>query len=248
MRRKSRGHESGAVSSPAAGPWVIRAESPPPGGGIAGTEAAKAPTYRGEIGAGSSARPWPGWVRVSISLVLLFHMAAVVAGALGVPPSSLLERRVADLFTRYHDLVDQGYAYRYYAEPPPTPVITAQLHFGDGRAAEDIRLPGRPLAGPRLRHQRQLALANALFADFQDAKRGSGDGSRSRLARAYARHLGFATPGCTSVTLHAQQHLIPDPEHVRRALATSGAAGFDLFDEDLFTTPEWIGDFACDGS
>ncbi len=27
-----------------------------------------------------------------------------------------------------------------------------------------------------------------------------------------------------------------------------GAAGFDLFDEALFTTPEWIGDFACDGS
>ena len=32
-------------------------------------------------------------------------------------------------------------------------------------------------------------------------------------------------PGCTSVTLHAQQHLIPDPEHVREALARPGAAG-----------------------
>ena len=61
----------------------------------------------------------------------------MIAGALGVPPSSELERKIANLFTPYHDLVDQGYAYRYYAEPPPTPVIMAKLHFGDGRPDAD---------------------------------------------------------------------------------------------------------------
>jgi hypothetical protein len=192
--------------------------------------------------------PWPKWARRLVTLALLFHAAAVVAGALGVPPSSELERGIANLFTPYHDLVDQGYAYRYYAEPPPTPVITATLRFGDGRPAETIRLPGRSVPGPRMRHQRQLALANALFADFEDAKRMAGDGSRSRLAAAYARHLCQAHPGCRSVTLHAQQHLIPDPDFVREALAAPGSRPFDLFDEQLFTTPEWIGDFACDGS
>ena len=54
----------------------------------------------------------------------------VIAGALGVPPSSELERKIANLFTPYHDLVDQGYAYRYYAEPPPTPVIEADAAGG----------------------------------------------------------------------------------------------------------------------
>jgi len=191
---------------------------------------------------------WPQWARGLVTLGLLYHMAAVVAGAVGVPPSSQLERRFADLFTPYHDLLDQGYAYRYYAEPPPTPVITATLRFAAGRPAEVVRLPGRALAGPRMRHQRQLALANALFADFADARHLAGDGSRSRLAAAYARHLCKVHPGCTNVTLHAQQHLIPDPEHVREVLARPGTAGFDLFDEALFTTPEWIGDFACDGS
>jgi hypothetical protein len=191
---------------------------------------------------------WPGWARGLVTLGLLYHMAAVVAGAMGVPPSSELERHIADLFTPYHDLLDQGYAYRYYAEPPPTPVITATLRFGEGRPDQVVRLPDRGLAGPRMRHQRQLALANALFADFEDARHLGGDGSRSRLAAAYARHLCKVHPGCTSVTLHGQQHLIPDPQHVREVLALPGAAGFDLFDEALFTTPEWIGDFACDGS
>ena len=71
---------------------------------------------------------------------------------------------------------------------------------------------------------------------------------RSRLAIAYARHLCQTYPGCKEVTLHAQQHLIPDPEHVREVLASPGERRLDLFDEDLFTTPEWIGDFPCDGS
>jgi hypothetical protein len=196
----------------------------------------------------SAVGSWPAWARGLVTLGLLYHMAAVVAGAMGVPPSSELERYVADLFTPYHDLLDQGYAYRYYAEPPPTPVITAKLRFGDGRPDQVVRLPERDLAGPRMRQQRQLALANALFADFEQARHQAGDDSRSRLAAAYARHLCKVHPGCTGVTLHARQHLIPDPLLVREALALPGAVGFNLFDETLFTTPEWIGDFACDGS
>jgi hypothetical protein len=143
--------------------------------------------------------------------------------------------------------MDQGYAYRYYAEPPPTPVITATLEFGDGRPIETVRLPGREVAGPRLRHQRQLALANALFADYQDAKHASGQGERSRWARAYAKHLCRANPGCRNVTLRAQQHMMPDLARTREALAARAAKPIDLFDESYFTTPERIGDYPCDG-
>ena len=191
---------------------------------------------------------WPGWVRGLASFALFYHIAAVVSGALGVPPSSFMERKVADFFRPYHDLVDQGYAYRYYAEPPPTPVITATLRFGEGRPDQTVRLPDRNISGPRMRHQRQLALANALFTDVADARRMTGDAAKSRLAAAYARHLCTVHPGCASVILHASQHLIPDPGHVQEALSAPGQPRFDLFDESLFTTPEWIGEFACDGS
>jgi hypothetical protein len=184
---------------------------------------------------------------VIVSVGLLIHIAAVLAGALGVPPSSELERAIADWFTPYFDALDLGYAYRFYAEPPPTPVVTATLQFGERKAAEVVRLPGRNVPGPRLRHQRQLALANALYADAQEARRRTTDASQSRLARAYARHLCLSRPGCRMVTLHLQQHLIPDPGRVREMLASPGAPGFDLFSESMFTAPEWIGDFPCDG-
>jgi hypothetical protein len=182
-----------------------------------------------------------------VSVALVFHITAVLAGALGVPPSSELERAVADLFTPYYALADLGYSYRFYAEPPPTPVITATLRFGDGRPGETLRLPGREAAGPRMRHQRQLALANALFADVQEARQRTGDGSQSGLARAYARHLCWSRPDCRTVTLHWQQHLIPELNQVREAISAPGAPRFDLFAESLLTTPVRIGDYACDG-
>jgi hypothetical protein len=178
--------------------------------------------------------------------MLLFHLAALLAGALGVPPSSELERAIADGFSPYFDLMDLGYSYRFYAEPPPTPVVTATIEYGDGRPEETVRLPGRDVPGPRMRHQRQLALANALYADVQEARRRVKDAGQSRLARAYARHLCRTRPGCRSVTLRLEQHLIPDPGQVRQALEAPGSPRFDLFADRLFTTPEWIGDFPCD--
>ena len=65
-----------------------------------------------------------------------------------------------------------------------------------------MRLPRRAVSGPRMRHQRQLALANALNSDVQEAKRITRDASQSRLARAYARHLCRTRPGCQSVTAY----------------------------------------------
>jgi hypothetical protein len=190
---------------------------------------------------------WPLWARLGVSFALVFHIGAVLAGTLGVPPSSVLEQNIAEAFTPYFDLVDLGYSYRYYAEPPATPVVTATLEFGDGRPEVTVRLPGLRVGGPPMRHQRQLALANALFMDVLEAKQRTGDSSKSRLARAYARHLCLTRPDCRSVTIHLQHHLIPELDQVRKAMQAPGAARFDLFDESLFTTPEWIGDYACDG-
>jgi hypothetical protein len=108
-----------------------------------------------------------------------------------------------------------------------------------------VRLPRRGLR-PRLRYQRQLALAFHLFSDFDEARRVAGDGSRSRWARAYARHLAKAWPGCATVTLFAQMHLIPDPSRVQEAASTPGAPPLDLDAEEFYTAPERIGEYSCD--
>jgi hypothetical protein len=237
MANKSRGRRGTAVPA-VSGPANPSSEVPAVDRSLAGS--------RGESAAEASERPeWPVWARVVVSLVLLFHGLAVLTGALGVPPSSTLERNIADAFMPYYGLLDLGYAYRFYAEPPPTPVVTATLRY-TSRPDEMLRLPRRNVAGPRMRHQRQLALANALFMDVQEAKERTGDSSRSLLARAYARHLCASQPGCQSVILRLQQHLIPEPDQVRETQRAKGAAPFDLFAESLFTTPEWVGEYSCD--
>ncbi len=198
-----------------------------------------------EPGEADAAGGWPRWARRLVTALLLFHLAAVVAGAVGFPPSSPLQQAIAERFSKYFDLVDLGYTYRFYVEPPPTPVVTATIHRADGRPDETVRLPGRAVSGPRMRHQRQLALANALAADVQEARQRAGDPRQSRLARAYARHLCRTRPGCQRVTIHLELHLLPDPDEVRRAL-DSPTGTFDLFGDRMFTTPQWIGDFSCD--
>ncbi len=139
--------------------------------------------------------------------------------------------------------MDLGHSYRFYQEPGPTPVVTATIRYEDGRPEETVRLPDRDLAGPRMRHQRQLALANALNEEVQGIRRRGEDVGQSRLAWSYASHLRQTYPGCRGVTLYLQQHLFPDAEQMRRELESPHAARVDLFDERFFTTPEWIGDF-----
>lgn len=158
----------------------------------------------------------------------------------------MLEREVAGFFATYHQVIDQGYSYRYYApEPGPTPIAIAQVRFSDGRPEVSVRLPERGTL-PRLRYQRQLALANHLATDFATARERTGDGSRSHWARSYARHLAKAYPGCAEVTLYLQSHLIPDPERIRASLAENGASPVDLDSEDFYTARERIGVYPCD--
>ena len=172
-----------------------------------------------------AAAGWPVGVRRLVSVVLIFHIVAILVGALSSPPSSLLERSLAEKFAPYFQVIDQGYAYRYYApEPPPTPVVTATIRFADGRPDETVRLP-RKETFPWLLRQRQLALANHLYTDSQAAKTEGGDASRSRWGRSYARHLAKTHPGCSSIVLTTQLHLIPDVERVREMLARAGLEG-----------------------
>ncbi|MGE3818320.1 MAG: hypothetical protein AB7I30_02705 [Isosphaeraceae bacterium] len=204
----------------------------------------------------AEANEWPPWARRLATLVLAFHLAAVLAGAFAVPPSSMLQRAIADRFLWYYQLADLGHTYRYYApEPGPTPVVTATIRYADGRPEETLRLPQRGIL-PRLRYQRQLALAYHLSADFRRSRHdhppGEGldhdhdhDQGQSAWARSYARHLARSHPGASIVTLYTQDHLIPDVGRVAAALARGESVDLDA--EEFHTAPERIGEFPCEG-
>jgi hypothetical protein len=194
----------------------------------------------------SEAAGWPPWACWAVSLLLILHLSAVLAGTLAAPPASMLERGIAEQFAPYHQLIDQGQSYRYYApEPGPTPIVTATIRYGDGRPDETLRIPERGVL-PRLRYQRQLALANHLASEYQAARQATGDGANSHYARSYARHISASKPGCASITLYLQTHLLPNNEAVRQSLERGQPVDLDA--EEFYTAPERIGEFPCDGS
>jgi hypothetical protein len=189
---------------------------------------------------------WPAWAEDIVSLLVVAHLTALAAGALGTPPMSLLEASVARFFRPYFGLVDMGYSYRFYApEPTPTAVILATLHFRDG-SEQTVRIPDRRQSG-KLTHQRTMALANTLMLDSEAVRRGFAGHQADRWARSYARHLGLLhrERGCVRVTIALQMHLIPELERARRILAPARSAGLDLDAAEFFTQPERIGEFPC---
>ncbi len=193
---------------------------------------------------------WPPWARRVVTVLVLFHAGAIVSGVWSAQPASELERAVDSVFEPYDGLIRQGYSYRYYSpEPPPTPVVTATLAFRDGRPERVVRFPDRA-TWPRMLYQRELNLANWLMADVEEARQFAGDGAKSRWAQAFAAHLGRTHPGCSSVTLRNQSHLVPPLDRVREELAhpEPGSKPVDLDADEFYTTPERIGVFPCDAS
>ena len=202
MRRKSLSRR-GAAESPSM-------ESGAHGAAKANSSGSESKNGLGSEGSGPAA--WPGWARVVVSVALLFHMAAVLAGALGVPPSSLLERAIADVFTPYYRPGGPGVLVSVLRRAAADAgghghaPVWRRAAGGDGAAA------GAGGGGPADASPAAVGPGQcAVLMDVQEAKQRTGDASQSRLARAYARHLCRTRPGCRSVTLHLQQHLIPEP-------------------------------------
>lgn len=187
---------------------------------------------------------WPVWARWVMSGVLAFHAVAILAGVMAGAPSSMLEHGLSDLFVPYYQAIDQGYSYRYFApEPPPTPIVIAKLFAADGRALETVRVPERGLV-PRMRYQRQLAVANALAMATEEARHNP-HRPPPFWAWSFARHLGRRNAECRQVKLYLEIHIIPEIEQIRSDLASGGKTP-ELDAPRFYTVPELIGDFPCD--
>ena len=193
---------------------------------------------------------WSSLPRRLVSAAILFHASAILSGVWASYPSSDLERSVADVFSPYNQVIDQGYSYRYFApEPPPTPILEAKLIAADGRELETVRLPERGVS-PRLRYQRQLAAARELAVSVEQSRNdphGEGHLHPPFWAATYARHLGRRNPACVRVKLFLVLHLIPSREEIERALSDRKRPP-DLDAPGSYSTPELIGEFPCDPS
>lgn len=191
----------------------------------------------------------PSMAKNVVAALVAIHFAILLIGAAAASPSSELQQALAGKFLGYFQLLDLGQGYRFYApRPAPTAIVTAKLKIRntDGRIRyESVRIPERDTR-PRLRLQRQLALANSLWSEFERQSAGhQGHTHEPIIAKAYARHLGKQVPGCESVELFLHRH--PDPMQVERAYRERDVLTLSGLDDERFRTPtESLGSFPCD--
>ena len=186
---------------------------------------------------------WPTWAKVVASAAIVWLFGSLVTAELVSGPASPLERRVASVFERHYELTDQGVGHRFYSDIGPTPILWAELKFGDGRPSRTIRIPARS-ARPRMRYQRQLALANWVFTEVRPKIDAPDTPIESVWAQSFAHYLGRREPGCSSVAIRVQLHHNPSPARLLAAARGDGPP-VDPDSDEFFDPAIFVGDYPC---
>jgi hypothetical protein len=196
----------------------------------------------------SDTKTWPTWAKFVVSFFLLIHMFAILATEAGEFPSSEIEREIMECFAPYICLINQQTAHRYYApQPGATPIVLFRVKYRDKtRPDEIVRIPD-PKVWPRIRFQRQLAMANNVLAERGMYNRAMMRGERppEMLYPAFfARRVCWTHPGCESVEVVLRMHNFPPPLIAYEAARKSGTLNLDQ--EAFYGPPDKLGDFPCD--
>lgn len=192
----------------------------------------------------TSGKPWPLGAKVVCSAAIAWQLASLLAAELGQEPASPLEHAIADRFTPYYQLVDQGVGHRFYSDIGPTPILLVELTFADGRPSKKIRIPNRSTR-PRILYQRELAIANEVSRGVEPSLHDPTLPMDTRSAQAIAHTLCRREPGCSGVSIFLQMHYNPTPYELIEAATTPAAPAVNSDSETYYSINRRIGDFPC---
>ncbi|MEM6798339.1 MAG: hypothetical protein AAF589_02390 [Planctomycetota bacterium] len=133
---------------------------------------------------------WSFWVRVAVSVVVLWHMAVVFLSPLSVPPTSTLVGSIAQspYMRWYSDPLYLNHGYHFFGPDPPMggQLIRYQVFGESGQVIEQGEFPSLKEQWPRLWYHRHMMLADqtSIVAVYGDPDR-----DKQLMLQAYARHL-----------------------------------------------------------
>jgi hypothetical protein len=128
-------------------------------------------------------------MRIIASLVLLWHLSAVLAAALSVPPSSILAGQIAQVYMQWYlDMLALNRGHHFFAPNPP-PGFLVQYEVTDGSGDVIVgEFPDRKEYWPRLRYHRHFMLADQA-GQFDDPHAPNPNLWTEKYLTAYAFHL-----------------------------------------------------------
>jgi hypothetical protein len=186
----------GAAAKPSATP-------PPPAG-----KPRPNPPQR-EAGETAPRRPGPPalFVRITITVVLLWHLAAVFLAPMSVPPSSPLVVTIAQGWPMqwYLDAMYLNHGYYFFApEPGDGHLIYYDIYDAQGNPLKQGKFPDWDLHWPRLWYHRQFMLADQVGGGIPH------EHWQRRFLEAFGRQL-LRQFGGESVRVRWIAHSPPDP-------------------------------------
>lgn len=119
----------------------------------------------------STATTWKPWLRIVVSLGVVFHLVGVMVGPLSVPPQfagppSILGSELQKVYRPYITALFLDHAYKFFApNPGASHLMRYDLYFADGTkrvgGADDL-FPDRFHHWPRLYYHRYFMLTEFL--------------------------------------------------------------------------------------
>lgn len=194
---------------------------------------ASADSHRGNTGSQTqepASAEKPGWhwtIKVAVSLALVWHGLAVLAGPASVNPSSPLQQKLSDNGVTYLRALALDNGYHFFAPNPGTnsTLLSYRVVRADGTEVVG-RIPDRNIQ-PRVLYHRHFMLTERMH-EFE-TQHTTDDGNEewtARGPRSYARHLCHKHNG-DRVELTLIQHSVP--------LMESVLAGKALDDPEFYT-------------
>jgi hypothetical protein len=199
--------------------------------------------------------PWSTRRRAIASVLIILHVAAVFAApCAGPPPSSPLERNVANVFDPYLQAAFLNHGYRFFApNPGPSHLVRYELTLADGKTNVG-RFPDLKTARPRLLYHRHFMLSETIFSltrTLTDPPRFTSTEQHEAYERDVKAAKELVGPlltavakelreehDATRVKLFVVQHDIPTPEQV--------LDGMKLTDESLYREQP-LGELTAEG-
>jgi hypothetical protein len=116
---------------------------------------------------------WPFWVKVLVSVLLAWHVAAVFIGpfAFASERASPFANALAGWYRPYINAMYLNHGYFFFApDPGPSHLVEYKIEFDDGRKPITGRIPDLTSERPRLLYHRHFMLAETLNRGFAPAE------------------------------------------------------------------------------
>ena len=113
-----------------------------------------------------AARPWSKGRKWLVSLLLIWHLGAMISAPCAYPPpSSQLARNIAGFFSPYQHFAFLNHGYRFFApNPGPSHIVRYEVDTADGETVKG-QFPDPDAHWPRLLYHRHFMISETVYRE-----------------------------------------------------------------------------------